>query len=160
MNVTSATAEPIAAAEFASRIEVVRRGIERAGLAALIAFGDCWRGANISYFTEFRPLDGVSDIANAVFLLGIDSDPVLLVSDQCLDYARSVTHFDVRSLRELTDTIRKLARRGGTAGLAGSAYVPATVLDRIRAGLGEAPLEPTQLLAETRPSKATRRCVG
>ena len=154
MKVTSATAEPIAAAEFASRIEVVRRGIERAGLAALIAFGDCWRGANISYFTEFRPLDGVSDIANAVFLLGIDSDPVLLVSDQCLDYARSVTRFDVRSLRELTDTVRKQARRGGTAGLAGSAYVPATVLDRIRAGLGEAPLEPTQLLAEIKAVKS------
>jgi Xaa-Pro aminopeptidase len=40
-----------------------------------MAFGDCWRGANVTYFTEFRPLDGVSDIANAVLLLGVDEEP-------------------------------------------------------------------------------------
>jgi Xaa-Pro aminopeptidase len=145
---------PIGAEEFASRIEVVRAGIERAGLAALVAYGDCWRGANITYFTEFRPLDGVSDIANAVLLLGIDDAPVLFVSDQCLDYASSVTAFDVRSLRELTEAVRRLARRGGTAGLAGGAYVPATVLDRITAGLGDMALEPTQVLAEIKAVKS------
>ena len=150
----SSVADGISAEEFRSRIEAVRAGLQRAGLAALIAYGDCWRGANITYFTEFRPLDGVSDIASAVLLLGVDAAPVLLVSDQCLDYARSVTSFDVRSLRELTDAVRGLVRRGGKAGLAGAAYIPASVLDRIKAGLGDVALEPTPVLAEIKAVKS------
>lgn len=146
----------ITAEEFRARITTVRTALERSRLAALIAFGDCWRGANITYFTEFRPLDGVSDIANAVLLFGVEADPVLFVSDQCLAYASSVTPFEVRSLRELTDSVRALAKRRGrgTVGLAGAAYIPATVLDRIRAGLGDLALEPTPLLAEIKAIKS------
>ena len=148
--------DQIAPEEFRHRIAFVRAALDKSGAAALIAFGDCWRGANITYFTEFRPLDGVSDIANAVLLLGADSDPVLFVSDQCLDYASSVTLFEVRSLRELTESVRILAasQRTGTFGLAGAAYIPASVLDRIRAGLGERALEPTSLLAEIKAIKS------
>jgi Xaa-Pro aminopeptidase len=146
----------IAAEEFRARITTVREALEQSGLAALVAFGDCWRSANISYFTEFRPLDGVSDIANAVLLLPVDAQPVLFVSDQCIDYATSVTLFEVRSLRALTDTVRALARgRGaGTLGLAGAAYIPATVLARIQAGLDGLTLEPTPLLAEIKAVKS------
>lgn len=142
--------------EYTARIETVRAAIERADLAGLIAFGDCWRAANVAYFTEFRPLDGVSDIANAVFLLGIDAEPLLLVSDQCLDYARSVTPFAVASLRKLTTCVARLGqgRMEGRLGLAGAAYVPATVLDRIRAGLGALDLAPTSVLAEIKAIKS------
>jgi Xaa-Pro aminopeptidase len=157
MDATSLPLEGIAPEEFRARIAAVRAALERSGLAALIAFGDCWRGANIAYFTEFRPLDGVSDIANAVLLLAVDADPVLLVSDQCLDYARSVTLFEVRSLRELTDAVRALARRRGRrgrVGLAGAAYVPASILDRIKAGLDDLALEPTAVLAEIKAVKS------
>ncbi|MBV9776679.1 MAG: aminopeptidase P family protein [Acetobacteraceae bacterium] len=152
----SVSPEGITGEEFRDRIATVRAALETSGLAGLIAFGDCWRGANVTYFTEFRPLDGVSDIANAVFLLGVDADPVLLVSDQCLDYARSVTLFEVRSLRELTDAVCALARRAhrGTLGLAGAAYIPAAVLERIEAGLGDLSLEPTALLAEIKAIKS------
>ncbi|MBV8095982.1 MAG: aminopeptidase P family protein [Acetobacteraceae bacterium] len=142
--------------EFRHRIALVRAALQKSGAAGLIAFGDCWRGANINYFTEFRPLDGVSDIANAVLFLGTDSDPLLFVSDQCLDYASSVTLFEVRSLRELTQSVRILAARQptGTFGLAGAAYIPASVLDRIRAALGDRALEPTSLLAEIKAVKS------
>lgn len=152
----SVSSEGITGDEFRDRIATVRAALETSGLAGLIAFGDCWRGANVTYFTEFRPLDGVSDIANAVFLLGVDADPVLLVSDQCLDYARSVTLFEVRSLRELTDAVCALARRAhrGTMGLAGAAYIPAAVLGRIEAGLGDLSLKPTALLAEIKAIKS------
>jgi len=152
----SVSPEGITGEEFRDRIATVRAALETSGLAGLIAFGDCWRGANVTYFTEFRPLDGVSDIANAVFLLGVDADPVLLVSDQCLDYARSVTLFEVRSLRELTGAVCALARRAhrGTLGLAGAAYIPAAVLERIEAGLGDLSLEPTALLAEIKAIKS------
>jgi len=145
--------EQISAAEYRARIEKVREALRKPGLAGLVAFGDCWRSANVSYFTEFRPLDGVSDIANAVFLLGTDADPLLLVSDQCLDYARSVTLFEVRSLRELTQSVSKLGHRG-RLGLAGADYVPSSVLNRIKAGLGEMQLEPTPVLAEIKAVKS------
>lgn len=145
--------EQISLAEYRVRIDKIREALRKVGMAGLVAFGDCWRSANVSYFTEFRPLDGVSDIANAVFLLGTDADPLLLVSDQCLDYARSVTLFEVRSLRELTPLVSKLGQRG-KLGLAGAAYVPASVLDRIKAGLGEMQLEPTPLLAEIKAIKS------
>lgn len=146
----------ISQAEYAGRIETVRAALEPAGLVGLVAFGDCWRSANVSYFTEFRPLDGVSDIANAVFLLGVDADPVLLVSDQCLDYARSVTPFAVRSLRDLTAAIQELGRgrSSGKLGLAGAAYIPATVLHRVEAGLSGLAIVPTSVLAEIKAVKS------
>lgn len=149
------THEAIAPEEFAARVAQVREAIVSAGLVGLVAFGDCWRSANVSYFTEFRPLDGVSDIANAVFLLGPDRDPLLLVSDQCLDYARSVTRFPVASLSDLTSHVADLVQnRRGKVGLAGAAYVPATVRDRIVAGLGGLDLEPTSVLAEIKAVKS------
>jgi len=148
--------EGISPQEFLGRVATVRGALEKAKLVGLLAFGDCWRGANVTYFTEFRPLDGVSDIANAVLLLGVDSEPVLFVSDQCLAYATSATNFEVRSLRELTDFVRTFSRvhRTGTIGLAGSAYIPASVLDRIHAGLGELKIEPTMVLAEIKAIKS------
>ena len=148
--------EQITAEEYLSRIDTVRAALPKAGLAGLVSFGDCWRSANVSYFTEFRPLDGVSDIANAVLLLDADADPVLLVSDQCLDYARSVTLFEVRSLRDLTQAVSGFAdrQRRGTLGLAGAAYIPASVENRIRAGLGDLSLAPTSVLAEIKAVKS------
>lgn len=153
---TNVPFEGIAPEEFLGRVATVRSALGKAGLVGLLAFGDCWRGANITYFTEFRPLDGVSDIANGVLLLGVDSEPVLFVSDQCLDYARSVTLFEVRSLRELTEQVRAFStrHRTGTVGLAGAAYVPATVLDRMKVGLDHLTLKPTMVLAEIKAIKS------
>lgn len=142
--------------EFHQRMVNVRGALEKAGLVGLVAFGDCWRGANITYFTEFRPLDGVSDIANAVLLLGIDAEPVLFVSDQTLAYASSVTTFPVASFCEIGDRLRAFAARHsrGSVGLAGAAYIPASVLDRVRAGLEGLKLETTSVLAEIKAIKS------
>lgn len=149
-------ADPIAPEEYKARIATVRSALERAGLSGLIGFGDCWRSANVSYFTQFRALDGVSDIANAVFWLASDGEPLLFVSDQCVDYARSCTGFDVASLRDLGPRLRttSAARRGGKVGLAGAAYIPADLFDRIRAALGDARIEPTSVLAEIKAVKS------
>jgi Xaa-Pro aminopeptidase len=142
--------------EFLGRIATVRAALEKENLVGLVAFGDCWRGANITYFTEFRPLDGVTDIVNAVFLLGVDSDPILFVSEQTLAYARSVTLFEVRSLHELPDEIRRVAKRycKGNLGLAGAAFIPASVLDQIKTGLGGLKLEATMALARVKAIKS------
>ena len=149
-------ADAIAPDEFRQRMVNVRGALDKAGLVGLVAFGDCWRGANITYFTEFRPLDGVSDIANAVLLLGIDAEPVLFVSDQTLAYASSVTTFPVASFREMSARLRAFAARHSRAsvGLAGGAYIPASVLDRVRAGLENLELQTTSVLAEIKAIKS------
>ncbi len=149
-------ADDITAEEFRARLANVRAEVARAGLVGLVAFGDCWRGANITYFTAFRPLDGVSDIANAALLIDIDGEPLLFVSDQCLMYAASATTFTVVSFREMGARLRKFAdaHRAGTVGLAGQAYIPAGVLARIKDGLGDLVLEATPLLAEIKAVKS------
>jgi Xaa-Pro aminopeptidase len=142
--------------EFRQRIAATRNVVRQAGLSGLAAFGDCWRGANVTYFTEFRPLDGVSDIANAVFFLGVDDDPVLFVSSQCLDYAASVTSFEVRDFADMPARLRRFAAKTGKApvGLAGAAYIPASVLDRLRANLDPVEVAPTTVLAELKAIKS------
>lgn len=153
LNISS---DDITREEFLARVANVRAALDKAGLVGLVTFGDCWRGANIAYFTEFRPVDGVSDIANAVFMLGVDADPVLFVSDQTFDYATSVTEFEVRRLREMPERIRAFAQRHrtGRVGLAGAFYIPASVLDRIKANLGALLLEPTNVLADIKAIKS------
>jgi Xaa-Pro aminopeptidase len=148
--------DAIARDEYLARVANVRAALPGAGLAALCAFGDCWRSANVSYFTEFRPLDGVSDIANALFWLPADGDPLLFVSDQCLDYARSVTAFEVAPLRTLAERVAAspAARHKGKIGLAGDAYVPANLLDRVRVAIGGATIAPTSVLAEIKAVKS------
>ena len=148
--------EGISKEEYRQRVNTVRKGLSKAGLAGLIAFGDCWRGANVSYFTQFRPMDGVSDIANAVMLLGVDTEPLLFVSGQCVPYAASVTTFRVCDFRELGERLRTFAdaHRKGKLGLAGAAYIPASVLDRVKAGLDGLPLEPSSVLAEIKAIKS------
>lgn len=142
--------------EFRQRIATVREALVKTGLSGLAAFGDCWRGANVCYFTEFRPLDGVSDIANAVFFLGVDDEPVLFVSQQTFGYAASVTSFEVCDFKEMPDRLRRFAAKGrkGDVGLAGAAYVPATVLDRLRAGLDPVNVVSSPVLAEIKAVKS------
>lgn len=154
--IASSDLEGISADEFRQRIETVRAALIKAGLSGLAAFGDCWRGANVTYFTAFRPLDGVSDIANAVFFLGVDDEPVLFVSAQTLDYARTVTNFDVCDFRDMPDRLRHFASKTGkgNVGLAGAAYVPASVLDRLKASLDPLQISPTSVLAEIKAIKS------
>ncbi len=149
------TPDAISASEYGERLERTRAAVAAAGLVGLVAFGDCWRGANVGYFTEFRPLDGVSDIANALVVLPVDGDATLVVSEQCLGYAASVTGFPVRPFRDLERVLAPLARhRRGRIGLAGAAYVPAGVRDRLLGGLGGAALQSTTALADLKAVKS------
>jgi Xaa-Pro aminopeptidase len=150
-----AAPDAISAAEYQERLDRARAAVEAAGLAGLIAFGDCWRAANVGYFTEFRPLDGVSDIANALVVLPVEGEATLVVSEQCLGYAASVTGFPVRPFRDLDPVLAPLARDPGwRVGLAGAAYVPASLRDRLVDALGGAALEPTMALADLKAVKS------
>jgi Xaa-Pro aminopeptidase len=152
--------ESIPFSEFEQRITTVRKALQPAGLIGLVAFGDCWRGANVCYFTDFRPLDGVSDIANAIFFLGIDSAPALFVSKQCVDYASEVTAFPVYSFDGLNAKLKAFASEhessGGTLGLAGEAYIPENLHSRVKASIGNLRLEPHPILADIKAVKSDR----
>ena len=151
----SSEPEGIGAAEYRARVDGAREAARAAGLVGLIAFGDCWRGANVGYFTEFRPLDGVSDIASALVVLPVDGEATLVVSEQCLGYAASVTGFPVRPFRDLDPVLAPLARDPGRrVGLAGAAYIPASLRDRLLGALGGAALEPTTALADLKAVKS------
>ena len=151
----SSEPEGIGAAEYRARLDGAREAARAAGLVGLIAFGDCWRGANVGYFTEFRPLDGVSDIASALVVLPVDGEATLVVSEQCLGYGASVTGFPVRPFRDLDPVLAPLARDPGRrVGLAGAAYIPASLRDRLLGALGGAALEPTTALADLKAVKS------
>ncbi len=151
----SSEPEGIGAAEYRARVDGAREAARAAGLVGLIAFGDCWRGANVGYFTEFRPLDGVSDIASALVVLPVDGEATLVVSEQCLGYGASVTGFPVRPFRDLDPVLAPLARDPGRrVGLAGAAYIPASLRDRLLGALGGAALEPTTALADLKAVKS------
>jgi Xaa-Pro aminopeptidase len=151
----TAEPDPIRADEYRARRDRTRAAVAAADLVGLVAFGDCWRGANVGYFTEFRPLDGVSDIANALVVLPAAGEATLVVSEQCLGYATSVTDFPVRPFRDLEPVLARLARDpAGRVGLAGAAYVPASLRDRLLGALGGAALEPTTVLADLKAVKS------
>ncbi len=146
----------ISAAEYAARLQTTRQRVADAGLSALLAYGDCWRGANITYFTEFRPLDGVLDLFMGLLALPLDGDPTLFVSEMCVPYAQSVTAFPVKRLAELPATLKALASRVGRGriGLAGAPYIAGKLLDQIRAELPNTTLEPTEVLAKLKAVKS------
>ena len=155
--------EGIPASEYRDRIQRVRSSLSSADVIGLIAFGDCWRSANVTYFTEFRALDGVSDIANSIFFLTADEseEPILFVSKQTLAYAAEITTFPVHTFDDLGRVLGKFASRHGTSGgklgLAGEAYIPEELHRRIRAAIGEQiKLEPSPVLAEIKAIKSDR----
>jgi Xaa-Pro aminopeptidase len=143
--------------EIERRVRAVRRRAADAGLSAVLAYADCWRTANVRYFTDFRPLDGVLDIALALLLLPTAGDPVLLVGDGCLEYARSVSHFRVETFSALEGvlSLHVASAAGGPVGLAGHKQIPAWLKEAAVDALGRVPLVPTSVLAEEKARKSS-----
>ncbi|MET8365420.1 MULTISPECIES: Xaa-Pro peptidase family protein [unclassified Micromonospora] len=142
--------------EIERRIARVRRRAAAEGLGAVLSYGDCWRSANVRYFTDFRPVDGVHDIALALLVLPLDGEPVLLVGDGTLDYAREVSTFRVETFGSLEQTFTDLlaAQGAGPVGLAGHGLIPAHLHERCTAALGGAPLVPTSAVALEKARKS------
>jgi Xaa-Pro aminopeptidase len=142
--------------EIERRLRAVKRRAAGAGLGAVLAYADCWRTANVRYFTDFRPLDGVLDIALALLLLPTTGEPVLLVGDGCLEYARSASRFRVETFASLAEVLVGYAASsgGGPVGLAGAKQIPAWLRDAAVEALGTTPLTPTTVLAEEKARKS------
>ncbi|MCK6211482.1 Xaa-Pro peptidase family protein [Georgenia sp. EYE_87] len=125
-------------------------------LDLLVCYGDAWRTANIRYFTDFRPVDGINGIEQAVLLFPLAGEPELFVADGCLDAALEVTPFVVRPLNELPGTNAQTfgAWKPSSVGVAGAGQMPApirTALDGVMDGYG---VKETDVLARTKAVKS------
>jgi Xaa-Pro aminopeptidase len=143
--------------EIERRLQAVQRRAAAAGLSGVLAYADCWRTANVRYFTDFRPLDGVLDIALALLLLPTVGAPVLLVGDGCVEYARSVSHFRVETFSALEKVLSEhvASAASGPVGLAGHKQIPAWLKDAVVNALGKLALVPTSVLAEEKARKSS-----
>ena len=126
--------------EYQRRLNAVRRALAQSDLAGLLVYGDDRCGLNISYFCEFQSLGNTS--TQTLLLLDADGKPILFVPKEHLGYATSVTTFEVCDLKNLEARLHifTMMHRDGRVGMAGMAYAPLTLLERIKHGLGGAPI--------------------
>lgn len=143
--------------EVSKRLERTRQSTVDNGMDGLLAYADAWRTANVGYFTDFRPLDGMSDIAMAAFLLPVDNEPTLFVGTSCLGWAEAVTNFPVLDLNDLPGVLKAWAA-GRTAqsvlGLAGGALIPAPLRDQVTDSATPAEIRDTMVLARVKSIKS------
>jgi Xaa-Pro aminopeptidase len=142
--------------EITNRIASTQRAMKAEGVDLLLGYADCWRTANVRYFTDFRPVDGVHGIAQAVIVVPADGDPTLFAGDGCVDYARSETLFDVDSLDVLPAFLSRWAdgRPAGRTVLAGEDQIPVRLHRAISDALQPIELVGTSMLAAIKASKS------
>jgi Xaa-Pro aminopeptidase len=141
--------------EIRSRIRATQEALAASGSDVLVGYADCWRTANVRYYTDFRPVDGVHGIAQAVVVVPRSGDPLLFAGDGCVDYARSETLFDVDTLDALPGSLARL-RAGGSEQfvLAGVEQIPVGLHTAITDAVAPAQLRPTDLLARLKAVKS------
>jgi Xaa-Pro aminopeptidase len=141
--------------EIQRRIAATRSALAAAGADVLIGYADCWRTANVRYFSDFRPVDGVHGIAQAVVVVPRAGDPVLFAGDGTVDYARSETLFDVDTLDALPAALSALLRKGNRDFvLAGVEQIPVGLHTAIADAVAPGTLAPTDLLARLKAVKS------
>ena len=142
--------------EHESRLAAVRAAMEEEELDLLVGYADCWRTANVRYFTDFRPVDGVHGIAQAVIMIPAHGEPSLFVGDGCVDYAASETWFPVHALDSLGIALSTWARSGEPTaiGIAGLNQMPVALHQQIQEGTANLPLRATQALARVKARKS------
>lgn len=124
-------------------------------LDLLICYGDAWRTANIRYFTDFRPVDGINGIEQAVLLFPLAGDPHLFVADGCLDAARELTPFRVRPLLELSGVAARDfgAWKHNSVAIAGSGQMPGPIRAALETVFASYGMSETNALARTKAVK-------
>ncbi|WP_152192105.1 M24 family metallopeptidase [Georgenia satyanarayanai] len=154
--VTVPPSTPTPASEHVERQRRLRSAMAEENIDVLVCYGDAWRTANTRYFTDFRPVDGINGIEQAVVLLPLQDEPQLFVAEGCFDAAQESTTFPVRLLEELptVSAARLGAGRAGLIGVAGMGQLPVPVhagLERLTEGRRSVE---TDILAKTKAVKS------
>ena len=140
--------------EIETRLAATQAALVAEGIDILLGYADCWRTANVRYFTDFRPVDGVHGIAQALIMIPAAGSPVLFAGDGCVDYARSETLFEVAELGTVSARLAEAARHAERVVLAGEAQIPVGLHRELDAAVGHLTLESTELLASLKASKS------
>jgi Xaa-Pro aminopeptidase len=87
----------LAKSEFQNRIHKLREVMARDGTDLFIIYGDEYRRENLRYVSNYWPI-----FERGMLLVGLDSDPVLLVSPECQHLAWEMSAWpDIRLVREV-----------------------------------------------------------
>jgi len=140
--------------EIESRLAATQAALVSNGVDLLLGYADCWRTANVRYFTDFRPVDGVHSIAQALIMIPAVGDPVLFAGDGCVDYARSETLFEVVELGTAGARLAAASIGAQRVVLAGEAQIPVSLYRELDQAIGSLTLESTELLAAIKASKS------
>ena len=153
---SSSIARSIPKEEIDGRLRETRERMASDGFAALLAYADTWRTANVRYFSDFRGIDGVHDIARMLLLIPANGDPTLFVGGGCDAYAASVTTFPVHTFASLQSVLSGWAKSAasGPVGIAGAGLIPAVLRDAVSEALGNIQINPTDLLARQKAVKS------
>lgn len=83
--------------EFQMRINRLREMMSQDGTDLFVVYGDEYRRENLRYVSNYWPI-----FERGMLLVGLDSDPVLLVSPECEHIAREMSAWrDIRLVREV-----------------------------------------------------------
>jgi Xaa-Pro aminopeptidase len=83
--------------EFQNRIDRLREVMAREGTDIFIIYGDEYRRENLRYVSNYWPI-----FERGMLFVGIDTQPVLLVSPECEHVAREMSAWpDIRLVREV-----------------------------------------------------------
>ena len=154
--ISSSIPRSIPTEEIEGRLRETRTRLAKEGFAALLAYADTWRTANVRYFTDFRGIDGVHDIARALLLVPVIGEPLLFVGGGCLEYAGSATPFRVCTFASVQSELARWSKttESGPVGLAGDGLIPAVLRDAVDEALGALAISPTDLLARQKAVKS------
>jgi Xaa-Pro dipeptidase len=140
-------------AELDRRVAQTRERMQAEGIDLLLCYADCWRVANVAYFTDFRPIDGIHEHASALFCLPASGDPVLLVGSTCVDFARSTTRFAVEDFSDMKRVLSRMNVKSDTVAIAGRRIMATWLSDALTDHFGPG-LRSTDVLAVQKSKKS------
>jgi Xaa-Pro aminopeptidase len=83
--------------EFQNRINNLRQLMDRDAIDIFIVYGDEYRRENLRYVSNYWPI-----FERGMLVVGINTDPILLVSPECEHIAREMSFWqDIRLVREV-----------------------------------------------------------
>jgi Xaa-Pro aminopeptidase len=145
--------------EYRGRMARIQEAMRSRGYRALVLYGDSTRTSNVRYVVDFKPIDGYTDISQAVVLMPSEGHPELFVSQMNLLWGQEVSWFGARPFSELPEALLATRRQlgVGTVGVAGFSLMPAAMEQVLRGafGLGSIRVEAAEeLLAPIKARKS------
>ena len=139
--------------EFLTRIQRFQEEMERAGLDAVLVYGDEYRKENLRYVCNFWPI-----FERGICVIPRSGEPVLAGAPEGENYAREMSvwngycnvkefacvsvpeeiDYPLSTFRKLSDVIQEALKGGRRLGMVGMWDIPAPIYERVKAAAGSA----------------------